>query len=80
MRTEVYSTGVGEWKTLDDYPFNEELQLGAHAVLYNDGAFYLFGGESARYRLVVSKVPTLTNIISRLDTKTYIWSRAGCPP
>ena len=54
---------------------NEAMGYVCHyAALYNDGAFYLFGGERGfdRYSRRVSQN------IAKLDLKTFKWSKVGC--
>ena len=69
----MYSTKVGSWKPLEDYPIdsNRETEyLGKYAALYHDGAFYLFGGRTSEN--------LNSQTIARLDTKTTKWSKGGC--
>ena len=51
-----------------------ERRLGNYAALYNDGAFYVFGGSVSSAQHPGKKLDT----IGRLDTKTYAWSKVGC--
>ena len=73
VKTEMYSTKVGSWKPLEDYPIdsNRETEyLGMYAALYHDGAFYVFGGWAPS--------ASVSTTIARLDTKTTKWSKGGC--
>ena len=71
VKTEIYLTEESRWKTVEDYPTDYKDEIHSYAVLYHDGAFYLFGGKT------FWESPRQT--IARLDTRNYMWSEVGCP-
>ena len=58
----------GRWLTLQNYPYGT-LFFGNCAVVYHDGAFYLFGG--------LAHPNPFSKTIARLDVETKTWSRRG---
>ena len=70
VKTEMYLIEEHRWKIAEDYPFDgDDTRVCEYAILYHNGAFYLFGGSTHSIAHF--------NTIARFDTKTYTWSKVG---
>ena len=96
VKTEVYSTKAGTWKTLNDYQHDWESKKKFASIekpffIRNEdsqsfGSYAALYHESAFYLFggeshYSGKSQThYQKKIERLDTQTNTWSRVGCPP